>query len=111
MGLAEDFNLFAAVRALQIGVVLNEAQHRNVHHVGHLHSFGNDHRHQILGGGNNDHTVDGQALEYSQGHVAGSGRHIYEHIVHVFPDHIGPELLHRAGDDRAAPHNRIGGVV
>ena len=47
-----------------------------------------------------------QGLEHRQRHVAGSGRHIHEQIVHLAPDHVGPELLDGAGDDRAAPDDR-----
>ena len=56
VGLAEDVDLLAAVGALQIAVVLHEAQHRNMHHIGHLHSLGNDHRHQVLGAGDDHNT-------------------------------------------------------
>ena len=82
-----------------------------MHHVCHLHRLGHDHGHQILGGGDDDDAIHRNALEHRQGHVAGSGRHIHEQIVHILPDHVGPELLHRARDDRAAPDHRVGGVI
>ena len=111
MALAEDADLPAAVRAAKVGIVLHEAQHGNVHHVRHFHGLRHDHGHQILGRGNDDHAVHRQALEHRQGYVTGSGGHIHKQIVHVLPDHVRPELLHRAGDDRTAPNHRVGGVV
>ena len=42
-----------------------------------------------------------------QGHITGARGHIHEQEIHVLPDHIGPELLDRTGNDRAAPHNGV----
>ena len=42
-----------------------------------------------------------------QRNVACSRRHIYQHYVHIRPDHIRPELLDRARDNRPAPHDRL----
>ena len=111
MALAEDADLLAAVRAAEVGIVLHEAQHGNVHHVRHFHGFRNDHGHQILRGSDDDDTIHRQALEHRQGYVAGSGGHVNEQIVNVLPDNVRPELLHRARDDWAAPYHRVGGVV
>ena len=55
--------------------------------------------------------VDGQALEHGQRHIAGSGRHIHEQIVHIFPHNVRPELLDGTGDDGTAPHHRGCGVI
>ena len=63
------------------------------------------------GRGNNHNTINGQALEHGQRHVTGSGRHIDKHIVHIFPNHIGPELLYRAGNDGTTPDHRIRAVI
>ena len=43
--------------------------------------------------------------------ITGSGRHIHKHIVHIFPDHIGPELLDSTSDDGAAPHHGGCGII
>ena len=59
------------------------------------------------GAGHDDDAVHRQGLEHVQGYVAGSGRHIHEHIVHVLPQHVAPELLHHAADDRAAPDDGV----
>ena len=52
--------------------------------------------------------VDRQGLEDRQRHVAGAGRHIDEHEVHVLPQHVRPELGDGPGDDRAAPDDGLG---
>ena len=52
----------------------------------------NDHGNQVLGGGDHDHPVHGEGLEDGEGHVAGAGGHVHEHIVHVAPDDLLPEL-------------------
>ena len=53
----------------------------------------------------------GPAEADGKGHVTGTRRHIHKHIVHIAPDDIGPELLHRAGDDGASPDHRVGLVL
>ena len=111
VALAEDGVLLAAVRALEVAVVLHQAQHGNVHHLGHLDGLGDDHAHQILGRGDHDDPVHREGLEHSQGHVTGSGRHIHEEIVQLAPDDIGPELLDSAGNDRAAPDDGVGLIL
>ena len=111
MALAEDGVLLAAVGAAEVAVVLHQAQNGDVHHLGHLDGLGDNHAHQILGGGDHHDAVHRQGLEHRQGHVAGSGGHIHKQVVHVAPDDIGPELLHRPGDHRAAPHHRVGLVL
>ena len=50
----------------------------------------------------------GRDWKHGEGHVAGARRHVHEEVVHVPPDHVGPELLHRPGDDGAPPHHRVG---
>ena len=111
MALAEDVDFPAAVRAAEVGIVLHEAQHGNVHHVRHFHRLRHDHGHQILRGSDDDDAIHRQALEHRQGYVAGSGGHVNEQIVNVLPDNVRPELFHRARDDRTAPHHRVGGIV
>ena len=107
MALAEHADLLAAVGADDVAHVLHDAQHGHLHHLSHVHGLGYDHADQLLGAGNDHDAVHGQALEHSQGHVAGSRRHVHEQEVHVLPDHIGPELLDRTGDHGAAPHNGV----
>ena len=43
----------------------------------------------------------------SSGYVAGSRRHIHKQIVAV-PQNVRPELLHHAGNHRAAPDDGVG---
>ena len=111
VALAEDGVLLAAVGAAEVAVVLHQAQNGDVHHLGHLDGLGDNHAHQILGGGDDDDAVHREGLEHRQGHVAGSGGHIPKEIAHLAPDDVGPELLDRAGDDRAAPDDRVGLVL
>ena len=53
-------------------------------------------------------TMPSRGMDWNteRGHVTGSGRHIHEQVVAV-PQHVGPELLHHAGDDRAPPDDRV----
>ena len=104
---AVDLVLPAAVRAAEIAHVLHDAQNGNVHQPGHLDGLFHDHTHQLLRSGDDDDPLDGQGLKHRQGHVAGAGRHIHIHIVHIVPQNLAPELLHRAGDHRAAPDHRV----
>ena len=107
MAFAKDLDLLAAVRAEDIAHILYDAQHGYLHHLGHVHSLGYDHAHQLLGAGDHNDAVYRQALEHGQRHVAGARGHIHEQEVHVLPDHVGPELLDCAGNDRAAPDHGI----
>ena len=105
MALAKDVDFPAAVGTFHIAHVLHQAQHGDVHHLGHLHRLGDDHAHQLLGGGDNEDAVQGQGLEHGQRRVAGAGRHIHKHVIHVAPDDVGPKLLDGPGDDGPAPHH------
>ena len=107
LALAEDLHAFAAVRALEVTVVLHKAVDRDVHHPRHVDGLGDDHGHETLRARDDHDTVDRQRLEHRQHHVACSGRQVDEHIVHLAPAHIGPELLDRAADDRAAPDDGV----
>ena len=111
MAFAENRMLRAAVRAAEIAVVFHKTEHRHLHHVGHAYRFPHNHGHQLLRRGDDNHAVYRQGLEYRQRNVPRSGRHIDKHIIDVLPDHIRPELLHRARDDRAAPEHRVAGIV
>ena len=64
----------------------DQAQNGDVHHLGHLDGLGDNHAHQILGGGDHHDAVHRQGLEHRQGHIAGSGGHIHKQVVHVAPD-------------------------
>ena len=79
-----------------------------MHHVGHVDGLIDDHADELLRGRDDDHARHGQGLEHRQRHVARSGRHVDEHIVHVVPLDVGPELGHGAGDDRATPDDGVG---
>ena len=73
----------------------------------HLHGLLHHHGYQVLGAGHNDDAIHRQRLKHVQRHVAGAGRHIHEHIIHIVPQGITPELLHHAADDRPAPDDRV----
>ena len=75
-----------------------------------LTAFFDDHADELLGRGDDDDAVDGQRLEHGQGHVTGTGRHIDEQKVNIFPDDISPKLFDRAAQNWAAPQNRIGRI-
>src|SRR5699024_11738890 len=108
--LTKDVDLFAAVRTNQIAHVFNDADDRNVHQLCHFIGFFDDHRNQILWGGNDNNAVDRNGLENGQRNVAGAWRHIDEHIVYLAPDNIAPELFNGTCNDRTSPDNRIIGV-
>ena len=99
--------MLAAVRALQIAVVLDDAEHRNVHHLGHLDCLADDHGDQILRRGDDDDAVYRQGLEYGQRYVARAGRHVDEQEVYVLPYNVRPELLDGLRDDRTAVDDRV----
>ena len=103
---AEQMNLFAAVGTGDIAHVLDQAQDRNVHQLGHAKGFFHDHADQVLGCRYDDDARDGQGLEDCQGHITGAGGHIHEHVIHIAPDDFLPELLEGACDDRAPPDDR-----
>ena len=103
MALAEDGDLLAAVRALDVAHVLHQTDDGDVQHIHHLDGFFHDHAHQLLRRGNQHRSVHRDGLAHGQHHVAGSRRHIDEQHVLIAPDHVRPELGHSAGDDRAAP--------
>jgi len=107
MAVAEHVDVLAAVRADDVAHVLHDAQHGHLHHLGHVHGLGHDHAHQLLGACHHHDAVHGQALEHGQGHVTGARGHVHEQEIHVLPDHVGPELLDRPGNDRAAPHHGV----
>ena len=106
MALAEHLYLPAAVRAENIAHVLDQSEHRDVHHLCHVESLFDYHCDKILRGRDDNYSVDGQALENGQRHIAGSGRHINEHVVDITPDDLRPELLNNSGNDRSAPDDR-----
>lgn len=98
-------------RADQVAHVLHNAHNRDVHQFRHLAGFFYNHRNQVLRGGDNDDAVYRQRLKDGQRNIAGSRRHVDEHIVHSAPDNIAPELFDGAGDDRASPDDRVVGVL
>ena len=103
-------DLFAA-RALDIAHVLHEREHGNVHHACHVHGFFHDHTHKLLGRGDDHDAVHRDRLKHRQRNVARSRRHIDEHHVHIAPEHVRPELLDGARDDRPAPDDGVGFVL
>ena len=47
--LAKDLDVLATVRALDIAVVFNDAQYRDIHHLRHLDRLAHDHGNEVLG--------------------------------------------------------------
>ena len=106
--MAKDLDLLAAVRALHVAHVLDHAQNRHVHLLGHVDGLGDDHAHQVLRAGNDNDAVHGQRLEHGERHIAGARRHIDQQVVERTPAGLAPELADGAGDHGAAPQNRVG---
>ena len=106
LGLAEDEVLLAAFVALEVGHVLDQTKHRDVHLVRQVDGLANDHGDQLLRGGNRDDAVKVHALHDGQEHVGGSRRHVNQQVVDLFPVGVAEELLQKAGDNRAAPGDR-----
>ena len=110
LALAEEVDLFAAVRAGDIAHVFYDADDGDVHLLRHLHGLLHDHGDKLLRGGDDDDAVERDGLEDAQWHVARAGGHIDEQIVHI-PGNIRPELLDDTADDGAAPDDGIGLIL
>ena len=89
---AEGLNLLAAVRAFDVGHVLDEPEHCYLHHLRHPHGFAHDHLDEVLGGGDDDDALNREGLEDGQRDVTGSRRHIHEQEVNITPVALSPEL-------------------
>ena len=100
----------SAVGAGNVAHVFNQCQYRHIHHFSHINGFFNNHAYKFLRRGNYNNAVHGNGLEYRQRHVAGAGRHINKHVVNIAPDYVRPKLFDDAGNQRAAPYNRVGFV-
>ena len=107
MALAEYGNLLSAVRTFEVAHILNKTEDRNIHFLRHVDRLLNDHGDKLLRGGNDDDSIDRKRLKYSKRHIAGSRRHIYEHIVDILPECLTPELFHCTCDHRTTPDHRI----
>ncbi|MPM99849.1 hypothetical protein SDC9_147044 [bioreactor metagenome] len=107
---AKGVDDFFAARALDIAHVLHEREHGNLHQSCHMHGFFDDHAHQLLRRGDNHDAVHGDRLKHRQRNVSRSRGHVDEHHVHIAPEHIRPELLDGARNDRPAPDDRVGFV-
>ena len=81
-----------------------------MHQFGHLQGLFDNQGNQFLRRCNDEDAIDGQALEYGQGDIARSRRHIDEHVVDVAPEYVGPELFDRPGNDRSSPYDRRGRI-
>ena len=92
---------------MEVGIVFYQTENGYVHHLCHLHCFGNNHGNQFLRRGYDDNAINGQGLEHSQGNIASSGRHIHKHKVDVSPNNICPELFNHIGNHRTTPNNRV----
>ena len=80
LALAEEIDLFAAVRAGDIAHVLHDADDGDVHLFSHLHGLLHDHGDKLLRGGDDDDAVERDGLEDAQWHVARAGGHIDEQM-------------------------------
>ena len=107
---AEHIVFAAAIGAFKIGHIFYQSHHGNVHQFRHTHRFAYDHRHQFLRRGDHYDSVHGNGLEHRKGDIPCAGGAVDEHIVHIFPQHIGPELFHGTRDDGTPPDHRIGFV-
>lgn len=107
MAFTEDGVLLSAIGAGVGAHVFDEPQYRDMHHFGHFNRFFYYHADKLLRSSDNDDAIDGEGLEHRKGNITGAGGHIHKHEIDVFPVHIGPELAHRAGNNRAAPNNRV----
>ena len=96
LALAENGDLSSAVGAGDIAHIFSNAQNGDIHHTRHVDCLFDYHTHEILWCCDDDYTVEGNALEDSQRHVARSGGHIDEHIVYISPDDVRPELQNSA---------------
>ena len=92
---------------MEVSVVFNQTENRNVHHACHFYCLGNNHGNKLLRRGYDDNAVNRQGLEDGQRYVTGSRRHINKHKVYICPDGIAPKLLYHAGEQRPAPNNRV----
>ena len=105
---AENLAAFAAMRALVIGHVFNDAEHGNIHHARHVHGLFNYHGNEILRRGNNNDACNRQGLEHRQGNIARSRRHVNKHEIDIAPDDIRVELFDCSRNNRAAPNDGVG---
>ena len=93
------------VGTFEIAHVFDEAEDGDVHDFRHLQGLFDDHGDELLRRRDDEDAVDRQGLEYCQGDVARSRRHVDEHVVDIAPDDVGPELFYGAGNDRSAPYD------
>ena len=101
----------AAVGANEIRHVLHQRQHRHLHHASHLDRFLDDHTHKILRRADYNYPVQRQPLHDRQRNIAGSWRQVYEHIIHIIPHDLAPELRNDTRNNGAAPKHRfLGGI-
>ena len=82
MALSKHRNMFAAVRAQGITHIFYNSQYRDIHHFCHFNRLAHDQGYQILRGGYDDDAVQGQGLEYGQGNISRSRRHIHKDNLH-----------------------------
>jgi hypothetical protein len=100
-----------AIRANDIAVIFNESENLYIHKLCHINSLFNDHRNKLLRTANDDNPIKRKALENGERYIARSGRHINEHIVHLIPNDLAPELLNSSCDYGTSPYYGLGLVV
>ena len=104
---AENIDAFVAIWAAHVAHVLSDAEGWHVHQIDHLQALAHDHVGQALWRGDHEHAANFHALHDSQRHIAGSWWQVNDEIVEIAPANIGDELLYNAGDEGAAPNDRI----
>src|SRR5208337_1463331 len=107
----EDLRLLATVWAYYVAHILNQAQ--NLHRVqlftqglGHVDRLRNYHQRQILRRRDDDHSLQGKRLKYSQWGVRGSRREIWPEEGEVPPFDVLEHLADDAVNDWAAHDHR-----
>ena len=104
---AENIDAFVAIWAAHVAHVLSDAEGWHVHQIDHLQALAHDHVGQALWRGDHEHAANFHALHDGQWHVAGSWWQVDDKVIEVAPADVGDELLDNAGDEGAAPDDRI----
>ena len=97
----------AAIGTFEVGHIFHDTQNGHIHHFRHFYSLIHNHANQLLRRSYNNNAVNRDRLENSQRNIPCAGWHINEHIVHIPPDNILPELLYGFRNNRPSPDYRI----
>jgi hypothetical protein len=88
------------------GHVLDDAQHRHLDLLEHLHRLARIERGDVLRGGHHHRTGHRDLLRQGQLDVAGAWRKIDQQVVQVTPQRVVEQLHQGRGRHRAAPDHR-----